>query len=227
MCEHAPMLSPDAVAYARAALPPPPARVLEVGAGEGELAAVLGAAGYDVTAIDPRGGDGVAPGRARGPRGARRAPSTRRSRWSRCTTSSRSAGRCGGFGGAAPRRAAGRRRVRRRALRRARRRAGGCAIPATASAPPTTSPRCASTCTRRPHPRGARALVRRLARPSRAPTCTAGTSTRRSRDEEEALIARGSSPAMGSRASSPSAPLAFARAGARPSRRARTPARSA
>jgi SAM-dependent methyltransferase len=50
---------PDAVAYARSALPPPPARVLEVGAGEGELAAALGAAGYDVTAIDPRGGPGV------------------------------------------------------------------------------------------------------------------------------------------------------------------------
>ena len=33
--------------------------MLEVGAGEGELAAVLGAAGYDVTAIDPRGGNGV------------------------------------------------------------------------------------------------------------------------------------------------------------------------
>ena len=50
------MPAPDAVAYARSALPPPPARVLEVGAGEGELAAVLGAAGYDVTAIDPNGG---------------------------------------------------------------------------------------------------------------------------------------------------------------------------
>jgi len=49
----------DAVAYVRAALPPPPARVLEIGAGEGELAAVLRAAGYDVTAIDPKGGDGV------------------------------------------------------------------------------------------------------------------------------------------------------------------------
>jgi SAM-dependent methyltransferase len=53
--------STDAVAYVRAALPPPPARVLEVGAGEGELAAVLRAAGYDVTAIDPRGSDGVLP----------------------------------------------------------------------------------------------------------------------------------------------------------------------
>jgi SAM-dependent methyltransferase len=50
---------PDAVAYARAALPPPPARVLEIGAGDGELAGVLADAGYEVTAIDPRGGDGV------------------------------------------------------------------------------------------------------------------------------------------------------------------------
>jgi SAM-dependent methyltransferase len=50
---------PDAVAYVRAALPPPPARVLEIGAGDGALAAVLRAAGYDVTAIDPKGGDGV------------------------------------------------------------------------------------------------------------------------------------------------------------------------
>jgi SAM-dependent methyltransferase len=50
---------PDAVAYVRAALPPPPARVLEIGAGDGELAAALAAAGYDVTAIDPKGGDAV------------------------------------------------------------------------------------------------------------------------------------------------------------------------
>jgi SAM-dependent methyltransferase len=53
--------STDAIAYVRAALPPPPARVLEVGAGDGELAKVLRAAGYDVTAIDPKGGDGVEP----------------------------------------------------------------------------------------------------------------------------------------------------------------------
>jgi SAM-dependent methyltransferase len=36
-----------------AALPPAPARVLEVGAGSGELAAALASAGYDVVAIDP------------------------------------------------------------------------------------------------------------------------------------------------------------------------------
>ena len=47
---------PDAVAYVRAALPRPPARVLEIGAGDGELAALLARAGYDVTAIDPKGG---------------------------------------------------------------------------------------------------------------------------------------------------------------------------
>jgi SAM-dependent methyltransferase len=37
----------------RATLPAPPARVLEVGAGDGELAAVLAGAGYDIVAIDP------------------------------------------------------------------------------------------------------------------------------------------------------------------------------
>ena len=55
-------MPPDAgvVVFVRAALPPPPARVLEVGAGRGELAAALRAAGYDVVAIDPAGDD--APG---------------------------------------------------------------------------------------------------------------------------------------------------------------------
>ena len=46
---------PDAIAYVRASHPPPPARVLEIGAGNGELAAALRNAGYDVTAIDPKG----------------------------------------------------------------------------------------------------------------------------------------------------------------------------
>ena len=43
---------PDEItAFVRAALPPSPARVLEVGAGDGGLAAAL--SGYDVVAIDP------------------------------------------------------------------------------------------------------------------------------------------------------------------------------
>jgi len=46
-------------AYVRATLPPPPARILEVGAGSGELADALREAGYDVLAIDPAGGPGV------------------------------------------------------------------------------------------------------------------------------------------------------------------------
>ena len=40
-------------AFVRAALPPAPARVLEIGAGDGELAAILAQAGYDIVAIDP------------------------------------------------------------------------------------------------------------------------------------------------------------------------------
>ena len=39
-------------------LPTPPARVLEVGCGAGELALALDAAGYEVTAIDPAAPDG-------------------------------------------------------------------------------------------------------------------------------------------------------------------------
>jgi SAM-dependent methyltransferase len=53
------MPTADVHAFVRASLPPPPARVLEVGAGGGELAAELAAAGYDVVAIDPAGGPGV------------------------------------------------------------------------------------------------------------------------------------------------------------------------
>jgi SAM-dependent methyltransferase len=43
----------DAPDFIREALPPAPARVLEVGAGDGELAGLLRADGYDVRAIDP------------------------------------------------------------------------------------------------------------------------------------------------------------------------------
>jgi SAM-dependent methyltransferase len=52
---------PDVVAYVRAALPGPPARVLEIGAGDGSLARALREAGYDVIAIDPAGEDPVLP----------------------------------------------------------------------------------------------------------------------------------------------------------------------
>jgi SAM-dependent methyltransferase len=47
--------------FVRTGLPPPPARVLEVGAGEGELAAALEGAGYHVVAIDPAGEGDVVP----------------------------------------------------------------------------------------------------------------------------------------------------------------------
>jgi len=47
----------DPVAFVLAALPPPPARVLEVGCGAGELALALDVAGYDVVAVDPKAPD--------------------------------------------------------------------------------------------------------------------------------------------------------------------------
>ena len=54
------MPATDVIAFVRAALPAPPARVLEIGAGDGELAEALAAAGYDVVAIDPASeADGV------------------------------------------------------------------------------------------------------------------------------------------------------------------------
>jgi SAM-dependent methyltransferase len=43
----------NVLTFVRGALPRPPARVLEVGAGSGELAAELANIGYDVVAIDP------------------------------------------------------------------------------------------------------------------------------------------------------------------------------
>src|SRR6476619_6773566 len=59
------VLSLDVAAYVRSALGPAPLRVLEVGAGEGELAAHLRGAGHDVVAIDPgpraEDADGVLP----------------------------------------------------------------------------------------------------------------------------------------------------------------------
>ena len=47
------MLDAGVLAFVRGSLPPAPARVLEVGAGEGELARALSEASYDVVAIDP------------------------------------------------------------------------------------------------------------------------------------------------------------------------------
>jgi SAM-dependent methyltransferase len=47
------MPTADLLAFVRSSLPSPPSRILEIGAGRGELAAALRAAGYDVTAIDP------------------------------------------------------------------------------------------------------------------------------------------------------------------------------
>jgi SAM-dependent methyltransferase len=48
----------DLVAFVLAALPPPPARVLEVGCGAGNLARAIDAAGYRVLAIDPDAPEG-------------------------------------------------------------------------------------------------------------------------------------------------------------------------
>jgi SAM-dependent methyltransferase len=50
------MPTPDVHAFVRASLPPRPARVLEIGAGDGTLATALRGDGYDVLAIDPAGG---------------------------------------------------------------------------------------------------------------------------------------------------------------------------
>ena len=54
------MIDPHLLAFVRAGLPEPPARLLEIGAGDGELARALAASGYEVVAIDPApGGAGV------------------------------------------------------------------------------------------------------------------------------------------------------------------------
>ena len=47
------MLFPAVTAFVRSALPAAPARVLEVGAGSGELAAAMTGWGYETVAIDP------------------------------------------------------------------------------------------------------------------------------------------------------------------------------
>jgi SAM-dependent methyltransferase len=56
------VLDPDVARFVLAELPPPPARVIEVGAGDGALAEEMRSAGYDVLAIDPAAdGRGVEP----------------------------------------------------------------------------------------------------------------------------------------------------------------------
>ena len=48
----------DPAEFVTACLPPPPARLLEVGCGSGELARALAGADYEVTAIDPDAPEG-------------------------------------------------------------------------------------------------------------------------------------------------------------------------
>jgi SAM-dependent methyltransferase len=52
------VLDPGVFGWIRSRLPAAPARLLEVGAGAGELAAALSDEGYEVVAIDPGGGEG-------------------------------------------------------------------------------------------------------------------------------------------------------------------------
>jgi SAM-dependent methyltransferase len=52
------MPSVGVIEFVRSQLPPPPAHVLEVGCGEGQLARALDDAGYEITAIDPAAPDG-------------------------------------------------------------------------------------------------------------------------------------------------------------------------
>lgn len=52
------MVTAELRAFVRANLPDPPARILEVGAGNGALARAMRSAGYDILAIDPGSEDG-------------------------------------------------------------------------------------------------------------------------------------------------------------------------
>jgi SAM-dependent methyltransferase len=49
----------DVVEFVLAELPPAPARVLEIGCGQGQLARAIAAAGYGVLAVDPEAPDGA------------------------------------------------------------------------------------------------------------------------------------------------------------------------
>jgi SAM-dependent methyltransferase len=53
-------LTPDLLDFVRTWLPEPPARVLEVGCGDGELTRLLAAEGWEATGIDPDPPDGEA-----------------------------------------------------------------------------------------------------------------------------------------------------------------------
>lgn len=55
------MVDPAVEHFVRTSLPGPPARVLEVGAGSGDLARLLADLGYDIVAIDPGGEGDVLP----------------------------------------------------------------------------------------------------------------------------------------------------------------------
>lgn len=56
------MAATNLLAFVRANLPEPPLRLLEIGAGDGELARALGEGGYEVLAIDPKpSGESVRP----------------------------------------------------------------------------------------------------------------------------------------------------------------------
>jgi ubiquinone/menaquinone biosynthesis C-methylase UbiE len=55
------MVDPAVERFVCASVPPPPARVLEVGAGSGDLARLLAGLGYEVVAIDPGGEGNVLP----------------------------------------------------------------------------------------------------------------------------------------------------------------------
>ena len=189
------MLAADVIAFVRAALPAPPARVLEVGAGDGELSVALAAAGYDVVAIDPASeAENVRPRRlARARRAGRE---LRRRVRGRLAAPRRAAGGVvrPARGARAARRRAHDRRGRLPARRRARR-----SLVARAAAPTPTDVETVLGVRAHMHLRGtpaggARAVVRARRAGPRRRTSTAGT-CRDVRAGEERLIAGGGLPA--------------------------------